>query len=166
MVAAAPLGFNIIEVLFHMLNFGILLICIRFLLYKPIKKFMEKRSEEYKKTERESEKNKKEASELRERHEKILEEARIEAVRILKEAESAAEAESKSVIEAARKQAAEMAERNEQDIEARKVQAKEDLAYSVSELAVVIAAKILEREIKPEDNDSVISAVIDQWKND
>ena len=36
-LAEMPLGLNPLEVLLHLLNFAILLIAIRFLLYKPIK---------------------------------------------------------------------------------------------------------------------------------
>ena len=44
-----PLNINIQQILLHLLNFVILFAILYFLLYNPVKKFMEKRTEEYKK---------------------------------------------------------------------------------------------------------------------
>ena len=44
-----PLNINLQQILLHLLNFVILFVILYFLLYSPIKKFMEKRTEEYKK---------------------------------------------------------------------------------------------------------------------
>ena len=46
---AMPLNINLQQILLHLLNFVILFVILYFLLYSPIKKFMEKRTEEYKK---------------------------------------------------------------------------------------------------------------------
>ena len=161
-----PLGLSWIEILIHILNFFVLLIGIRFLLYKPIKKFMIKRQEEYKKADEESKELKKEAEAKKEEYNALIDSARQEAVKISEEATAAANVQKKEIIKEAQSQAKDIIEKAKIDINNEKLKAKEELLYSVSELYVDIATKILEREVKLKDNDEVINSLIEDWKKD
>lgn len=159
-----PLGFNIVEILLHMLNLVILVIAIRLLLYKPIKKFMDKRAEGYHIIERESMDMKAEAEQWRQNYGKLIEDAKQEAVGIEQESKHSAHLHAAEIVDRAKKEAHDILEKASQDIERQKVQLKEEMSGSVSDLAVNIAAKVLEREITQQDNNEIIDSVLQDWK--
>jgi F-type H+-transporting ATPase subunit b len=161
-----PLGFNIYEVLIHIFNFLLLMVGLRFLLYKPIKKFMAKREAEYKAAEQAAASAAAEAAEKKLEAEQIIVEARQQAVQMAEDAAEAASMQTREIITAAKEQAKDMAEKARLDILHEQSKAKEELLFSVSELAVDMASRILEREVKAEDNDSVINAIIEEWKDE
>lgn len=60
-----PLNIDWQQILLHLLNFVILFAILYFLLYDPVKKFMDKRTEYYKKIDDEATKNLNQATELK-----------------------------------------------------------------------------------------------------
>ncbi len=161
-----PLGIDFIEILLHVFNFIILLLGIRFLLYKPIKKFMTQRESEYRSAEEEKKAMKAQTKLKNEEAERSIKDARQKAVQIAEEASQAAEIQKEEIIKAAKQQAAEIIESAKLSTEKEQAVARKELQYSISELAVEIASRILEREIKPEDNDTIINTLIEEWKVD
>ncbi|MDD3946606.1 MAG: ATP synthase F0 subunit B [Clostridia bacterium] len=160
-----PLGLNFFEILLEMFNLAILVVGVRFLLYKPVKKYMEKRSEEYKKAEEESEQKRKEAEDLKLQYEKVLEESRQNAITCSKEATASAMIQAEEIVENAKTEAERILQKAEEELSHKELMQKEELSNSVSELALDMASKILQREIKTEDNDIVINNLIERWKN-
>lgn len=161
-----PLGFNIFEVLIHIFNFLLLMIGLRFLLYKPIKKFMAKREADYKAADDAAKTATAEAEAKKIQAEKVIAEARQQAVQMSEDAAAAAVVQTKEIMASAREQAKDMLEKAKIDIKHEQSKAKEELLFSVSELAVDIASRILEREVKLEDNDTIINTLIEEWKED
>lgn len=161
-----PLGFDIIEVLIYLLNFIILLVGMRLLLYKPIKKFMVKRESDYRTAEEANKEIKMDAQMKKAEAERLITEARKQAVQISEDATAGATVQTKEIILAAKEQAKEIMEKAKLDIKNEQTKAKEELLFSVSELAVDIASRILEREVKMEDNDTIINTLIEDWKQD
>ncbi|HHT82869.1 MAG: F0F1 ATP synthase subunit B [Christensenellales bacterium] len=165
-ICAMPLGLDFVEILLHMFNFALLLIGIRFLLYKPIKKFMAKREEEYKKAEEDKKKAEVEAQIKKKEAQLLMDEAKQKAVKISEEAAAAVEARQKEIIESAHQEAEEILEKARQEIQHEQQKAKEQMIYSVAELAADIASHILEREVNAEDNDKAIATLLEEWKKD
>ncbi|HOB63984.1 MAG TPA: ATP synthase F0 subunit B [Clostridia bacterium] len=159
-----PLGLNFFEVLLHMLNLAILIVGVRFLLYKPIKKFMDKRSEEYLKAEEEAEAKLKEAEELKARYEKIAEESRLSAITASQEAAASALIQADEIIDNAKAEAARIIKAAEEEAKHKEILHKKELSNSVSELAVELASKLIKKEYKPEDNDPIIKDLVERWK--
>lgn len=152
------------EFLLHLLNFIILIVALRFLLYKPVKKFMQKRKAEYETAEEKYNNAMKETEEAAAKSEKVLEEAREEAVKIAEEAHAVAMVQTQEIIAAAREEADEIV--NKARVEAKESAKKErdNLYYDVSKLAVDISEKLLGREIKSADNDIFIENLLDGMK--
>lgn len=161
-----PLGFDIVEVLLHLLNFIILLVGMRLLLYKPIKKFMVKRESDYRTADEANKEIRIEAQTRKTEAETLITEARKQAVQIFEDATAGATVQTKEILLAAKEQAKEIMEKAKLDIKNEQTKAKEELLFSVSELAVDIASRILEREVKQEDNDTIINTLIEDWKQD
>ena len=79
-----PLNIDWQQILLHLLNFVILFAGLWLLLYKPVRKFMQKRREEYENKDAETERKKSEAEQLRAQYEQKLADAdaEIEAKRL------------------------------------------------------------------------------------
>lgn len=129
-----PLNINLQQILLHLLNFVILFAILYFLLYNPVKKFMEKRTEEYKKMDDSAKQNLVEAERIKDEYtkrimsadaeiekmkadaekdaeslaDKRLKIAELEAETIIKTARSVAENEKKKIIDSAQKDIAEI----------------------------------------------------------
>lgn len=161
--ASLPLGLDFIEILLHMLNLLILVLGVRFLLYKPIKKFMEKREAEYIANEESAKKAEEKSQAMTLACNRLINEARAQAVKISEDATVAAKVQSDELLEKARQNAEKLIEKAERDILLEQNKAKEALVLSATELAVDIAAKMLEREVTAKDNDAVIDAIVSGW---
>ena len=73
-----PLNIDWQQILLHLLNFAILFAGLWLLLYKPVRKFMQKRREEYENKDAETERKKSEAEQLRAQYEQKLADADAE----------------------------------------------------------------------------------------
>ena len=71
-MSKVPLNIDFQQILLHLLNFVILFAIIYFLLYKPVKKFMEKRRQEYEDMDAQAERKLSEASQMKESYEEKL----------------------------------------------------------------------------------------------
>lgn len=162
--ADMPLGLNVIEILLHIFNFIILIVGVRFLLYKPIKKFMEKRAQGYAEEEADHVKKKEEAEKLRAEAENKIREAEAKALKIEDDANANAMKEADAIIENARKDAKELIARTEADMAAKEVRERAALSREVTSLALTMSSKILEREVNAEDNEAVIAPLIEQFR--
>ena len=79
-----PLNIDFSQILLHLFNVVILFAILYFLIYKPVRNFMEKRKEEYQRMEEEANGKVKEAEDLKRSYEEKLSQAE-EEIRSLKE---------------------------------------------------------------------------------
>lgn len=154
------LGLTVQEFLLHLLNFVILIVVLRLLLYKPVKKFMKKRDEKYKAAQESYENAIKKTESAEKDAEKIIDDAHEEAVHIAEEANATAMVQASEIIEGANEEAKKIKKRAIEDGE----KEKENLYYSISDLAVDISKKIIGREINSADNDAFIDNLLDGIK--
>lgn len=129
-----PLNIDWQQILLHLLNFVVLFAILYFLLYSPVKRFMDKRQAHYKKLAEDAEENLQQSEELKkqyadklqaaeaeieekqkaayqaitEKNEKALLKAKEEAEQIVLDAHKKAENEHGQILENARKEIAEM----------------------------------------------------------
>ena len=111
-----PLNIDFQQVLLHLLNFAILFAVLYFLLYKPVKNFMDKRKSEYEAENKQAEEKLSEAQQLKESYEEKMKaadeeisarmaRAQSESQKNCDEMEAKARAQADEIIEKARKQA-------------------------------------------------------------
>lgn len=154
------LGLTVQEFLLHLLNFIILVVVLRLLLYKPVKKFMEKRDKEYKDADSKYRESVKAIEENQAKEEKILDEARDEAVHIAEEAHALAMIQNDEIINSAREEAKKIIAKATSDSAKAVAKDKEEMLHSINNLAVDISKKILDRELTNDDNDKFIDNLI------
>ncbi len=143
-------GFHIFTFLFQVINFFILLLLLSRLLYRPLKKFMEKRQVELRKCFLDAENTKKEAMELARIYEERLRELENKKEEILENKIREAEEEAKKILERARKEAEKIYER-EKILLQRELEKSEAI---LKEKALILIGDLLEsffRELPLED---------------
>ena len=159
-----PLNIDWQQILLHLLNFAILFAGLWLLLYKPVRKFMQKRREEYENKDAETERKKSEAEQLRAQYEQKLADAdaEIEAKRLDAKKEmdayatlrkNAAQEEADAIVKKAHENAAREREKSVRD-------ARREIAALASEATEKLAL----RETASEAFDQFLDAADAQAK--
>lgn len=148
----------------HIINLIVMVVVLRLLLYKPMKKFMDKRraavAEETSVAEaalvaaqtKEEELIAKSVafdSKVKTEYNQILQQASVKAAGIL----SSAKEDAKALAAAAEKQVAEI-----------KVSAVREQESAAAELAVDIAAAVLQRQLTPQEHEQLLAASLEEAK--
>lgn len=153
-----PLNIDIQQILLHMLNFAVLFGALYFLLYKPVKKFMDNRNKYYDEIEEKTSKIVDEANELKATYEKKMEAADEEINALKSEAKAESMAEATKIKANAQKEA-------EQIISSAKAQAEissENMVKSANNEICNLAEKAAEKlviESTSEAYDSFLNSV-------
>lgn len=125
-------------------NFFLLLVILRFVLYKPILSFLQKRKEQIAASLKKAEEIEKEKKELSQRTQEIMAQTNEKAQAILKEERKNSQEMGKQIKEEAQKQAHSLLLKAEKDIEQQKEQlvamAKEEIAGLVIEATKKLAS--------------------------
>lgn len=158
------LGLGLWEILFHTVNLLILIIALRFLLYKPVKRMIENHKAKLNDVFEQNKKLNAEASAMKEKYDAMLEEAKQEVVRVSEQAAKNAQQKTDETIEEAKRQAKNILENAKKEAISEKERLKSDFRDTVSRLAVDIAEKVLQREISEKDNKKIIDDCLKQWE--
>ena len=128
--------------------------------YPPVKKGMDARAERIRKTLDEAESAKDEAQSVLEEYRRQLGDAKNESARIIEEARQAADKLRQDLKRQAEEEVRDLKERAENDINAQVERAKSDLQARVAELSIVLAEKVVEKELDRETNLALIESFI------
>jgi F-type H+-transporting ATPase subunit b len=153
---------NFLNIALHIVNVIILYFILRWLLFKPVSKFMKNRENMYVDRAKAVEKRETEAKIQKEKYSVLLGNAQEEAVILLNKSTETAQKQSDEIIGRAQERSRDIIDRSMRQIEMEKQLAKQDLKDDVAEMAVQIAQKILQREISREDNQKVINDFFDK----
>lgn len=126
------------------------------LIYRPLLVFLDKRKESVKNTLDQAKKRNEEAEQNNALARKVLEEARGKAISLKNKTREQVDKARLALIEGAKKEAARLLERAEREIGEDARIAKETVKKEISSIALEIAEKILEREIKESDHRKLI----------
>lgn len=156
----------VIQIINALVLFG----ALAYILFKPVTKFMEKRTEGIKSSIDEAETKVEEANKLKAEYEQQLREIRKERSSIIEKATKMAEAESNKIIAAAREDAEGILERARMQIEGDKQRMMEELKSEVSSLVIAVASKVIEKDLDEASHQNMIQHFIDEvgdirWEN-
>ncbi len=162
------LGLGWEKILLYLANFAVLFVGLTFLLYKPIKKFMAKRTQEIAEEVAAGDKIKAEAEEIRKQGEETARLAEEEAKKKIFETEQEKEnalAEKENIISSAKAEAEKIVSDAKKSAKEEKRRVVLDAKNDVAGLALDIAKEILSREIVEKDNEKLIDDCIKEWKS-
>lgn len=146
----------------QLLNAIILAVVLTFILYKPVKQFLQNRTDKIKGKMDEADSAMEKANQLIAEYEYKLKEIDIEGNKIIEEARKKAAEESKAIIEGARIEAQEIKRRTQESINEERRRFKEESRLYIIELASAMAEKIISKTIDDETQDRLFEEALAQ----
>lgn len=159
-VGASLGGLRVGDMIVQLVVFLILLALLRKFAWGPLMNMMEKRENYVANEIEEAEKSRLEAEEASKKAAAELDNVREEAQQIIEDAKKAGVKQEQDMIEAATREAERIKEQAQADIQNEKEQAVKALQAQVSSLSVMIASKVIEKEISTEDQEKLIDEYI------
>ncbi len=148
--------FGLPSIVFYLLNLAVVFAALRFLVYKPVVRFLKKRESDVAQHLDDAREEREKAEKAREAYEARLEQTQKESAAILAEASKSAAERADDIIARAAAEAAELKKRAERDIESEKQHARRELKDELADQALAIAQRIIKRELSAEDNRHLI----------
>ena len=139
-----------------LVTFVILIILLKKFAWGPLKEVMDKRERDINKDIDDAEQAKINAQKLEEENRKTLKETQDEVQRILDDAKVQARKQHEEIIHEANVRANGMIETAQSEINSEKERALADINNQVSELSVLIASKVLRKEISEQDQKDLV----------
>lgn len=154
--------FDLSSILWHVLNAAILFVALYFLLYKPVRKFMQKRADGVSAQLDEAAQKEKDADALLEQSHGALSSAQREAVETVSQSARQAQKRADEILSTANAKAEEIVRRANEEAEQIRQNAHEAMVDESAKLAVLIASKLLEREVSLEDHQKLIDEFLEK----
>ena len=148
--------------LIQLLAFIILLALLKKYAWAPLVKLMKDREEHVASEIESAEKARKEANELLQEYKELMKNARVEAQQFIENAKKQGESQYKEIIEQAREEAERIKESARLEIQSEKEKAVHELREQVASLSVMIASKVIEKELSEEDQEALIKEYIEK----
>ena len=153
---------DIVTILAHILNVVILFFFLRWLLYKPVKKFIDARSASFDERRENLAKQEEDLSKKMSEYESLIASSRKESDEIIKTARDNANKRAEKIIEEAKQSAKDLMQSTRNEIASERDIAQARMREEVADLAVGIASRVLEREVKAEDNERIIQSFLER----
>ena len=153
-------GINPFTMIFAWINLLILYIFLKKLLFKPIKNMIDSRQKEIDDMYSTANEAKESAEAMRIEYKEKLEKANEESEEILKNAVRKAQLREEEILREADAKAQRVLERAEAEVELEKRRAINEVKDEVSEMAIGIAAAVIERDITPDEHSDMIDEFI------
>lgn len=150
------LDINVWEIVLYIVNIVILFFFLRWLLYKPISKFLNNRTDSIQKQLNEAAKKQADAEQLKANYDAMMKDADKRAADIISMGKKVADEQAKQIISEAEQQSQELRDRADKYIEEQKKRAVLEMREHITDIAIQIAEKILERSVSYDDNKPII----------
>ena len=146
----------------QLLNLFITVLVMKKFLFKPIREVLQKRKEMADAEIADATKAKEEAESLKSEYEASMKTARDKANEIVATAQKAATQQSEEIIKEANAQAISIKSKAERDIEQERRKAVNEIKDEIGDMAMEIAGKVIERELKASDHEKLIDDFINK----
>ncbi|ARJ50272.1 F0F1 ATP synthase subunit B [Staphylococcus lutrae] len=157
---AAGSGVNIGDIVVTMATFLILLALLKKFAWGPLKKVMDDRERSINQDIDDAERAKMNAQRLEEENRQKLKETQDEVHKILEDAKLQAMRQQEEIIHEANRRANGMLETAQSEIKSEKERALAEINNQVSELSVLIASKVLRKEISEQDQKALVEKYV------
>ena len=148
-------------ILFTLINTLILFLGLKHFLFKPVQKILSERQTAVDKSIQDAEEAKSRAEAAETEYTEKLIAAKEESAELIRKATRKAQQRSDEIVAEAKADAAAIRQQNEEELAREKRRAEIELRSEVSGLAVMVAEKVVGREINSEDHARLIDEFID-----
>ena len=145
-------------ILFTLINTLLIFLAFKFILFKRVDAILEKRQQEVKSVYSAADEALASAASDQEKYAQAMANAKEEAAQIVSRAEKTAQRAGDAILAQAREKAS-------RDTEREQAQARTALQGEISDLAVELAGKIMEKEIRKEDHERLIRDFLAELDN-
>lgn len=150
------LGIQPTQLLFQIINFGILFVLLTKFLYKPILKMLDERKKKIEQGLKDAEKAKKELEQGELKRQDIVKKAKDEAKGILEEAKKEGKTVEAEIVKKAHEEAGVIVEKARKDAQRENEELKKKLEDETVDLAAVMVEKILDGALSEKDQRAII----------
>ncbi len=150
------------QIIFNIANTVILFLALRHFLFKPVKEFMDNRTNDIQETIDIAEEKNREAEKLNAQYQEKLAKAHDEGREIVKTSTKHAEKKAEEIITAAKEDVQRIKAKAHKDVEQEKENATKSIKGEVASIAIIAAGKIINRTIDEETNKDLIDEVINE----
>jgi len=158
------ISLNIYEIIMQIFNFFLLLWVLKLLVYKPLLAFLDKRADSIQNNIKETEANKKEAQEILTEQKEVFVQARLEAKKIREHVEANSQQERELTLAKTEEAAKKIIENAKKEIDANLVEAQKVLLKKVGATSILLAEKILKKNLNTEENKNIIKTYLEEEK--
>ena len=151
---------NIWQILISLANLLILFTVMKKFLFKPVQKVMDARQGQVERIYADAEQDRSDAASMKQEYEARLATAREEADTLVRNAVTTAQRRGDAIVQEASSQASHLRQKAEEEIARDKRQMLLDVRSEISDMAVSIASKVVEREIKKDDHERFVEEFI------
>lgn len=144
-------------IVFTLINTLIIFILFKVFLFKPVGKILDKRNEMAAAEIAEAKRAKESAAKTEQEYLEKLAKAKEEAAEIMKQATARAQKREEEIVNEANQKAAEIKARAEENIERDKQRAVNDIKDEISDIVIMAASKVVEKEISAKENEAIIA---------
>jgi F-type H+-transporting ATPase subunit b len=155
-----------INAIYQILAFGVLLLLLKKFAFGPIMDMMEKREQHVADQISSAEKNREESEKFLAEQREAIQEARQEAKEIVENSKKMSDQQANDVLENARKEAERMKQNALAEINTEKEQAISALREQVSTLSVLVASKVIEKELDEKEQEKLIQDTLKEVGED
>ena len=153
---------NIWAILISLANLVILFFIFKFLLFKPVKKMLDKRKEAIDSEYKEASDAKELAEKTKSKWDTKMLSANEQAGEIIKNAEENAQKKEELILSEANEKADEIIRRAEAEAELEKKKAKEDIKREITDISCKLAEKLIKKEVSSDDHHQLINSFIEE----
>lgn len=157
---------NIWAFLVQLLAFIVLIIVVTKFAYKPVRKYLDKRSQILNDERKEAEELKQKAKENFYESEKKLAEVRDNASKIIDEAREKGKSEREIILKEANLEAQKVKANAYKTIEEEKSKAQKEIKEDIVDVAFSMTSKLLEREVNTKDNEKLVDDFVKDLKRE
>jgi len=151
---------NFGDIFFQLIVFIVLLALLKKFAWGPLMGIMKQREEHIANEINAAEQSRAEAKKLLEEQRNLLKEARSDAQNLIENARKQGDIQREEIIAAARTEAERVKETAKLEIEQQKEKAVATIRDQVAQLSVLIASKVIEKELSAKDQEELISQYI------
>jgi len=159
---AGLIDLNVWQIIFNITNTVILFLVLRHFFFKPVKEFMDNRTNSIQESIDAAEEKNKEAEMLNAQYQEKLAKAHEEAREIVKISTKHAEKKAEEIIIAAKDDVQRLKAKAHKDVEQEKANAAKSIKGEVASIAIIAAGKIINKTIDEETNKDLIDEVINE----
>jgi F-type H+-transporting ATPase subunit b len=153
---------NIWHIVISLANLVILFLILKKLLFKPVKKIVDKRQKEIESEYKKAEKTQAEADSIKAKWEGKMATAEAEADKIIRDAVERADSRNEVMLYESREKADQIIRKAKADIERERKDARETIKKEIVDVSQTLSEQIIGREINMDDHRDLIDKAIDK----